>query len=238
MSLTLTARQYEIIKFIHRYRRRHSLAPTLAEIADELGISKVTVHEHIAQLEQKGALEKVPFISRSTRLTRRMLRELEKNTEEQSRFVGLEGPDLPEEEEHGRKNGKNGVSGARRRAMSLPLLGEIAAGRPLEAIETRESVDLAELCKFERAHYVLRVRGDSMIEDGIHDGDYVLVERRNDARDGETVVAILENDEATLKRFYRQKNRFKLEPANAALKPIYVDKVEVRGVVVGVVRSC
>lgn len=242
--LNLTARQHEIVKYIWKYRRRHGLAPTLAEIADELGISKVTVHEHIAQLEQKGALEKVPFISRSTRLTRKMLRELEKHLEDQSRFVGLEEPELGEEEHNGNGNGTgNGTSGKRRRGgakagLNLPLLGEIAAGRPLEAIETRETVDLADLCRFERAHYALRVRGDSMIEDGIHEGDYVLVERRNDARDGETVVAILENDEATLKRFYRQKNRFKLEPANATLKPIYVDKVEIRGVVVGVVRGC
>ena len=153
--------------------------------------------------------------------------------EEQSRFVGLEEPDGGAAES---TNGKRPA--ARRKALSLPLLGEIAAGRPLEAIEHEQAVDLADLCRMERASYVLRVRGDSMIEDGIHDGDYVLVERRNDARDGETVVAILENDEATLKRFYRQKNRFKLEPANAALKPIYVDKLEVRGVVVGVVRGC
>lgn len=165
-----------------------------------------------------------------------MLRELERHLEEQSRFVGLEEPEVAEEG----LNGGNGTSGKRRRSkgLNLPLLGEIAAGRPLEAIETRETVDLSELCRFDRAHYALRVRGDSMIDDGIHDGDFVLVERRNDARDGETVVAILENDEATLKRFYRQRNRFKLEPANAALKPIYVDKVEIRGVVVGVIRGC
>ena len=101
-----------------------------------------------------------------------------------------------------------------------------------------EPVDVVDLCQLERASYALQVKGDSMIEDGIFDGDYVLVEKRNDARNGETVVAILENNEATLKRFYRQKNRFKLEPANAALEPIYTDKVEIRGVVVGVVRGC
>ena len=86
---------------------------------------------------------------------------------------------------------------------------------------------------------MLRVRGDSMIEDGICDGDYVLIEKRNNARDGETVVAVLENNEATLKRFYRVKNRkrFKLQPANSSLKPTFVDKLEIRGVVVGVVRS-
>jgi len=231
--VNLTTRQHQIVKYIWKYRKRNGLAPTLAEIAAELGISKVTVHEHIAQLEQKGALEKEPFLSRSTRLTRRMVRELEKTAEEQSRYVGLEPPEeLPKAKPSRAKRNK--------KAFRLPLLGEIAAGRPLEAIEERNVVDVGSLCQLDRAQYVLRVKGDSMIEDGICDGDYVLVERRNDARDGETVVAILESNEATLKRFYRQKgkNRFKLEPANSSLKPIYADKLEIRGVVVGVVRSC
>lgn len=232
--MNLTARQHEIIKFIWKYRKRRGLAPTLAEIASELGISKVTVHEHIAQLEKKGALEKEPFLSRSTRLTRRMLRELEKTLEEQSRYVGLEDPPPPPED----TPKETSSSRSRSASTTLPLLGEIAAGRPLEAIEEREMVDLADICQLDRANYLLRVKGDSMIEDGIRDGDYVLVERRNTARDGETVVAILENNEATLKRFYRQKKRFKLEPANSALKPIYADRVEIRGVVVGVIRRC
>ncbi|MCO5164881.1 MAG: transcriptional repressor LexA [Planctomycetes bacterium] len=232
--MNLTARQHEIIKFIWKYRKRRGLAPTLAEIATELGISKVTVHEHIAQLEKKGALEKEPFLSRSTRLTRRMLRELERTLEEQSRYVGVEDPPEGAEGEEPQLD-----SGAQQRSGSmLPLLGEIAAGKPLEAVEQRELVDLADICQLDRANYLLRVKGDSMIEDGICDGDYVLVERRNTARDGETVVAILENNEATLKRFYRQKKRFKLEPANSSLKPIYTDKLEVRGVVVGVIRRC
>jgi repressor LexA len=82
----------------------------------------------------------------------------------------------------------------------------------------------------------LRVKGTSMIEDGIRDGDIVLVERRDTARNGETVVAILEGEEATLKRYYREGNRVRLQPANAMLQPIYVDKLDIRGVVVGVVR--
>ncbi|RMG18992.1 MAG: transcriptional repressor LexA [Planctomycetota bacterium] len=227
--MNLTARQHQIVKFIWKYRKRNGLAPTLAEIAGELGISKVTVHEHIAQLEKKGALEKEPFLSRSTRLTRRMVRELEKTLVEQSRYVGLEEPQIELPPRDG-----NGAG-----AAQLPLLGEIAAGAPLEAIEESELVDVTDLCQFGRANYLLRVRGDSMIEDGILPGDYVLIEKRNNARDGETVVAVLENNEATLKRFYRLKDqkRFKLQPANAALEPITVDKVEIRGVVVGVVRG-
>ncbi len=232
--MNLTARQLQIVKYIYKYRKRNGLAPTLAEIAGELGISKVTVHEHIAQLEKKGALEKEPFLSRSTRLSRKMARELERTLAEQSRYVGVDEPALPapDDESTGEADGNGDGDGVR-----LPLLGEIAAGRPLEAMEEHDVVELGDLCQARRAHYMLRVRGDSMIDDGICDGDYVLVERRNNARDGETVVAVLENNEATLKRFYRHKRRFKLQPANAALKPMIVDKVEIRGVVVGVVRS-
>lgn len=240
--MNLTARQHEIIKYIWKYRKRRGLAPTLAEIASELGISKVTVHEHIAQLEKKGALEKEPFLSRSTRLTRRMLRELERTLEEQSRYVGVEdGSGVREALEDGAEPAEAApepVAEVRASLSMLPLLGEIAAGKPLEAVEERELVDLSDICQLDRANYLLRVKGDSMIDDGIRDGDYVLVERRNSARDGETVVAILENNEATLKRFYRQKKRFKLEPANSALKPIYTEKLEIRGVVVSVLRRC
>lgn len=238
--LNLTARQHQIVTFIWKYRKRQGLAPTLAEIAAELGISKVTVHEHIAQLEKKGALEKEPFLSRSTRLTRRMLRELEKTLVEQSRYVGLDEPDgEPVEQEQEQELVPAGrLTRSPGRNTSLPLLGEIAAGRPLEAIESSETVDVADLCSLDRAQYMLRVRGDSMMEDGIRDGDFVLIEKRNNARDGETVVAVLESNEATLKRFYRHKTKgFRLEPANSSFKPIFVDKVEVRGVVVGVVRS-
>lgn len=230
--MNLTARQLQIVKYIYKYRKRNGLAPTLAEIAGELGISKVTVHEHIAQLEKKGALEKEPFLSRSTRLSRKMARELERTLAEQSRYVGVDEPALPAPDDESTGEADGSGDGVR-----LPLLGEIAAGRPLEAMEEHDVVELGDLCQARRAHYMLRVRGDSMIDDGICDGDYVLVERRNNARDGETVVAVLENNEATLKRFYRHKRRFKLQPANAALKPMIVDKVEIRGVVVGVVRS-
>lgn len=226
--MNLTARQHQIVKFIHRYRKRNGLAPTLAEIAAELGISKVTVHEHIAQLEKKGALEKEPFMSRSTRLTRKMVRELERTLVEQSRYVGLDEPETDEPER---------VIFSEGETISLPLVGEIAAGRPLEAVEEGEHVDLADVCQARRANYMLRVRGDSMIEDGICDGDYVLIEKRDNARDGETVVAILENNEATLKRFYRKGRKFRLQPANSSLKPRIVDKLEIRGVVVGVLRS-
>lgn len=121
-------------------------------------------------------------------------------------------------------------------APRLRVLGTIAAGAPIDAVEDAEELDLAELVPPHSDVYVLRVRGDSMIDDAIRDGDLVLVERRTTARNGETVVAILPGEEATLKRLYHENGRVRLQPANSALQPLVVDRVEVRGVVVGVVR--
>jgi len=123
-------------------------------------------------------------------------------------------------------------------SLSLPLVGEIAAGRPIEALETIENVNLAEMLALERATFILRVRGDSMIDDHISDGDYVLVEQRDWARDGETVVALLPDGEATLKRFYREPDRIRLQPANPDMEPIYATDVQIQGVVVGIIRKC
>lgn len=119
---------------------------------------------------------------------------------------------------------------------SVAILGRIAAGAPIEALEDPETLDLDSLVPKDRDVYALRVAGTSMIDDGIRDGDLVLVERRSHAYDGEVVVAILPDEEATLKRFYREGDRIRLQPANEALEPIVVDEVEIRGVVIGVVR--
>ena len=120
---------------------------------------------------------------------------------------------------------------------TLPLVGTIAAGQPIEAVEDREDVQVDELIPHGDDYYLLKVRGKSMVEDHIDDGDLVVVERRQTASNGDIVVAILENEEATLKRFYREKGTIRLQPANSSLDPIYPKKVEIRGVVRGVVRS-
>ncbi|MGE3182038.1 MAG: transcriptional repressor LexA [Phycisphaerae bacterium] len=122
------------------------------------------------------------------------------------------------------------------RSTILPLAGTIAAGYPIEAVEDSESVDLEELFTSPNGNFVLKVRGDSMIEDCICDGDYVVVEKRSNARNGETVVALLDDGEATLKRFYKEKGKYRLQPANEAYEPIIVDRVDIQGVVVGVLR--
>ncbi len=121
----------------------------------------------------------------------------------------------------------------------VPLLGSIAAGSPIEAIETPELVSADDILPTDGDHYALSVRGDSMIDDGIHDGDLVVVRRTSQARDGQVVVAVVEGNHATLKRLYREKDgRVRLQPANAALDPLYVaaGDLEIRGVAVTVIR--
>jgi len=119
--------------------------------------------------------------------------------------------------------------------MSLPMAGRVAAGSPLLAVEQREQVDFSSLFNADD-HFCLEVTGESMIEAQIADGDYVVVRKQSTCRDGEIVVALVDGEDATLKRFYREPSRVRLEPANATMKPIYSNNVAVEGVVVGVIR--
>lgn len=121
--------------------------------------------------------------------------------------------------------------------LNVPILGTIAAGSPIEAVEIPESFDVGEMFPDSRQCFLLRVRGDSMIEDQIADGDLVIVERRQEPENGEIVVAILNENDATLKRFYREGDKIRLQPANSTMSPIYTDDVEIRGVVIGVLRK-
>ena len=197
----LTPKQLRILTLIRDFQRKNGYSPTMQELADTLGVTKVTVFEHVAGLEKKGLLQRSRHRARSLELTSR-----------------VEFPD------HSR--------------ASLPLVGHIAAGAPIEAIENQETVDLESLFSTRSGAYVLKVRGNSMIDEQIRDGDLVVVERRETARDGETVVALLDSGEATLKKFYREKGRIRLQPANPGYSPIYVDNVRIQGVVMGVLRLC
>lgn len=124
------------------------------------------------------------------------------------------------------------------RAAVLPLFGLIAAGEPIEAIEGKETVEVpASLVGKEAETYVLRVKGNSMIDDGILPGDYVIVEKNPAPADGEIVVALLDNAYATLKRLFREKGRVRLQPANREMSPIYATDVIVQGVVRGLIRD-
>jgi len=123
------------------------------------------------------------------------------------------------------------------KAIELPLAGIITAGAPIEAIEEHETIAVpADFVADMHNSYVLRVKGESMIEDGILDGDYVIVERNNSPKNGDVVVALLNNAYATLKKFYRETNRIRLQPANSTMKPIYARDPLIQGVVQGVIR--
>ena len=204
--MNLTPKQLDILRRIRDQRIAHGYSPTMQELADELGVSKVTVFEHVEALIKKGALQRDPNKARS--------------------LVVNPDIELPHEA----------------RGTRLPLVGTIAAGMPIEAVEDRQSLDLEDLFAGEDrtsggARFVLEVRGDSMIDEQIRDGDFVVVSQRSTARNGETVVALLEDGEATLKKFSRRRGRIRLEPANEAYEPIIVDQCEIQGVVVGVIRT-
>jgi repressor LexA len=201
--MNLTPRQLDVLVAIRNYRHLHGYAPTMQELADALGTSKVTIFEHVGALERKRVIRRDKHKARS----------LEIVADER----------LPDEN----------------RPTKLPLLGSIAAGSPIEAIENREELDLEAMFAAKQGVYVLRVRGESMIEDHLCDGDFVVIERRESARNGEQVVALLDTGEATLKRYYREGPKVRLQPANATMEPRIVDaeRVRVQGVVIGVLRS-
>lgn len=120
--------------------------------------------------------------------------------------------------------------------IKVPLLGAIAAGHPIEAIRTQETIDIPRDMAGKKV-FALKVRGDSMIDDGILDGDYVIIETCENPRNGDIVVALLDQDNVTLKRFYREKDHVRLQPANKKYKPIRVKKVVIQGRVKGVIRK-
>jgi len=187
------------MEFIQGYRSEKGISPTMEEIAAKFGVTKITIYEHLNQLERKGALRREKFRARSIE------------------------PLVSVEERHGR--------------FVVPLAGKIEAGAPLDNGNGDGTLDLTAILPITKQCFALRVQGDSMIDDHIRDGDYVIVERRSQAQNGDTVVAVLPDGRATLKRYYREKSRVRLQPANRAHKSMYAREVEVRGVVIGLLRN-
>lgn len=215
IQVPLTRRQRDIVQFFQQYVDQEGISPTLEEIAQHFGVNKVTIFGHVAELERKGVIERsAKGISRGLRLV------LDDPSSDETR------PDDEVEPSGG-----------------LRILGSIAAGAPIETLETPEVLPFAELAPPGKDVYVLRVSGNSMIEDSIRDGDLVVVERRDDARPGQTVVAVLPGEEATLKHFHPEPDgSLRLQPANATMDPIIVPpetagQVQLRGVVIGVIRK-
>ena len=210
MASYLTARQKEILEFIHAFRREKGVAPTHREICERFGFSSYgTAYKHLKLLSEKG------FLKRDRHQRR--------------------GMELLDGEGDGALSGV--PSGAGR---ELPFLGRIAAGRPIEAVVGDETLIVPAALFGARIddHFVLQVAGESMIGEGIHDGDWVVVERRERAQQGEMVVALV-GDEVTLKRFYPEGAVVRLQPSNPAMDPIRVQAADLRiqGIVVGLMRK-
>jgi repressor LexA len=207
----LTARQQEIWNFLVEYVDGHGYPPTVREIGDQVGLaSPSTVHAHLANLERAGLLRRDPTKPRALELIGRERRAGEP-------IAGDDGRDV----------------------ARLPLIGEIAAGGPLLAEQSIE--EYVPMPASTKGDFLLRVKGESMLDAGILDGDLVIVQRAQDARNGEIVVALVGDDEsadeATVKTFYRESGRVRLQPENASMAPIYAEHVQILGRVVGVFRE-
>lgn len=205
MPMNVTPKQLRILQLIRQSRVTRGYSPTMQELADSLGISKVTVFEHVEALVRKGALTREPNKARSLAIADDVV--------------------VPDEEQ----------------PLTFPLVGKIAAGYPIEKFADDDRLDLTDLfgprVGQRGGTFALRVDGDSMKDEGILDGDYVIIERRESARDGERVVALLPDGETTLKTLYREPDgRIRLQPANESFEPIIVDDCRIQGVVVGVLR--
>jgi len=207
----LTPRRLRVLQCIAAFHDRQCYSPTIAELAKELNLSRSTVFEHLGELQRKGLLTTSPGKARSLKLTSK-----------------------------GRRLHKHAACDSSTSAQDLsgiPLLGQVAAGIPVEAIENRRSLSLGSCFGSSGDVFALEVSGDSMIEENIHPGDYVVCRAAQTAQNGDLVVALVDEDEATLKRFYKEKDRVRLQPANARYEPIYSNNCQIEAVVVGLLRK-
>lgn len=214
MAAVLTQRQREVLDYVLKFTREQGYCPSFTEIGEGVGLnSNATVHKHIDTLVKKGWLKRGVNQSRSLEAGPKYIKE--------------------------QRELKQSPGSATSPEMELPLVGRIAAGRPIEAPEQPETISLADIAG-RKDVFVLQVTGESMIDDHIMNGDYVMVERTSTVRDGEIAVALVGGSENTLKRLYHEHDgRIRLQPANAAMAPIMVpaEDVAVQGRVVGVLRK-
>ena len=205
----VTPRQLQVLRAIAQLQLNRCYSPTIAEVAELLSISRTTAFEHIGVLREKGLLARSKGKVRSLRLTARANRLLKEDAQ---------------------------TACLAQTETGLPLLGTVAAGQPTQAIENPETMSLRELFGSADDIFTLQVSGDSMIDEGISDGDYVICKRTATACDGQIVVAIVDEEEATLKKFYKEANRARLQPANTAYDAIYSDNCRIEAVVLGLLR--
>jgi repressor LexA len=206
-------RRQRIIEYIAETVRRSGYPPSVREIAAAVGLASTSaVHHHLSNLEKDGYLERDATQSRALRL-----RPAAMLTAGAGADVLTRGPDMA--------------------TRSFPIIGEIAAGGPIEAYqEASQTVSVPDLINTSSETYVLRVRGDSMVGAHIMDGDLVVIRQQQTAQDGDIVVAQVEENAVTLKRFYRERGRIRLQPANDEYEPQYFEDVRIQGKLVGVIR--
>jgi repressor LexA len=207
-------RRQRILDCIAQTVEERGYPPSVREIADAVGLASTSaVHHHLIALERDGLLERGGKHSRALRLIGRP-----STPAEPSKVTPFRMP-------------------VERDTLALPVMGEIAAGQPIEAYEdAAETLEVPASMEARPDSYVLRVRGKSMIDALIDDGDFVIVQPQATARDGDIVVALLEDNGVTLKRYFREQDRIRLQPANAEMEPIYATDVQIQGKVVGVIR--
>lgn len=207
------ARKQKIVEYIAATLRARGYPPSVREIAQAVGLASTSaVHHHLESLEREGYLERGATRSRAIRLTPTA-----------ALHAGLTSELLPQV----------GVQDSH----LLPVVGEIAAGGPIEAYQdAAETLSVPEILAPGGDAYVLRVRGDSMIEAHIEDGDFVVIRPQQTARDGDIVVAQVEENAVTLKRFFRESGRVRLQPANSRYEPMFFDDVRIQGKLIGVIR--
>jgi repressor LexA len=208
----LTKRQQEIFDFIKKYSANYGYPPTVRDIGKAVGLaSSSTVHAHLANLEKAGLLRRDPSKPRAIELLDRALGGMRDTAESAVRSV---------------------VGGG-----GLPVVGQVAAGAPVLAEENIEDhIAVPAEAGGDSAQFVLRIKGDSMVDAGILEGDYVVVREQDTAENGDIVVALV-GEEATVKTFYREDDHVRLQPENPALEPIRTRDVQILGRVVGLFRS-
>jgi len=213
--MDLTKRQQEIFDFIKKYSASHGYPPTVRDIGKAVGLaSSSTVHAHLANLEKLGVLRRDPSKPRALELLDRA----------GAAVTGVVEDAVDNVRSLVRPNG-------------LPLVGSVAAGQPVLAEENIEDyIDVPSMAGGEQGEYVLRIRGESMKDAGILEGDFVVVHKQENATDGDIVVALV-GEEATVKRFFRESDHIRLQPENTTMEPIRSKDVRILGRVVGLFRS-
>ena len=223
----LTAKQHELLRYIQRKLEETGISPSFEEMKEALDLkSKSGVHRLISALEERGFIRRLPNRARALEVLRQP-----ENVSAAARSAPANDTVVQLTPPRARPEPANDV-------IEIPLHGRIAAGMPIEALEGQSTLPVPAALLGAGDHYALEVSGDSMIEAGILDGDYALVRRTDTARDGEIVVALVRNEEATLKYLRRENGMIRLDPANGAYDPqVYSPhEVQVQGKLAGLLR--